>query len=92
MDTFFVYVQRFNASPTPDLVCGLHTLKRVTRRDGSRVGDVIPLIHLRSPVQIIPRFGKVANAQLNSHTAYELSTDFWLNSYWNKEFYYSLTQ
>ena len=62
------------------------------RRDGSRVGDVIPLVHLCSPVQIIPRFGKAANLQLNSHTAYELSTDFWLNKYWNKQLFYSLTQ
>lgn len=60
------------------------------RRDGSRIGDVIPLTHICSPTHLIPIFGKAANTPLNSYTSYELSTDFWLNKYWNKQFFYSL--
>ena len=88
-DTFLAYVQRFNVTP-PDATSGLHGLKRALRSNGTPIGDVIPLAHIRSPAHTIPRFGKAANPQLTSHTSYELSSEFWLNKYWNKQFYYSL--
>lgn len=68
----------------------MHILRRVIR-NGIRVGDIIPLNHIRSPAHLIPRFGKEANPRLTRHTCYELSNEFWLNRYWNKEFFYALT-
>jgi len=88
-DTFLAYVQRFNVTP-PDAASGLHGLKRAVRTNGTRIGDIIPLTHIRSPAHVIPRFGRAANSRLNSHTSYELSSEFWLNKYWNKQFYYCL--
>ena len=56
-----------------------------------QVGEVIPLHCLHSPAHVIPRFGKEANQRLTRHTAYELSNEFWLNKYWNKEIFYALS-
>ena len=88
-DTFLAYVQRFNVTP-PDTASSLHGLKHAVRTNGTRIGDIIPLTHICSPAHVIPRFGRAANSRLNSHTSYELSSEFWLNKYWNKQFYYCL--
>ncbi|KAI6128922.1 hypothetical protein EDD16DRAFT_1690159 [Pisolithus croceorrhizus] len=45
----------------------------------SRIGDVLLITLIHSPAHLIPHFGK------------ELSSDFWLNKYWSKEFYYALS-
>ncbi|KAG9316146.1 hypothetical protein JVU11DRAFT_3829 [Chiua virens] len=88
---FFAYMHRFNVSSGADFASGLHSLKRATRRDGSHLGDMIPLDCIHSPTHIIPQFGKEANSHLTVHNSYKLCTDFWLNKYWNKQAYYSLT-
>lgn len=80
LNMFLAYVQRFHVSPDTDPASGLHSLKRETRRDGSRIGDVIPLAHIRSPAHIIPRFGRTANERLTPDTSSELSTLFWSTS------------
>ena len=96
-DTFLAYVQRFNvtlpppSSNTTDAAAGMHILKRVIRSNGVQVGDIIPLRHICSPAHAIPHFGKEANSRLALHTSYELSNEFWLNKYWNKEFFYALS-
>ena len=95
-DIFLAYVQRLNAtippsSNTVDSAVGMHLLKRAIRNNGARVGEVIPLCYIRSPAHVIPRFGKEANLRLTIHTSYELSNEFWLNKYWNKEFFYALS-
>jgi len=87
-DIFLAYVQRFNA--TIDNAAGMHVLKRAIQNNGTRVGEV-PLRYIHSPAHVIPRFGKEANPRLTLHTAYELSNEFWLNKYWNKEFFYALS-
>ena len=69
----------------------MHVLKRAIRNNGTRAGEVIPLRYIRSPAHVIPRFGKEANSRLTAHTSYELSNEFWLNKYWNKEFFYALS-
>ena len=88
-DTFLAYVQCFNVT-APDTTSGLHGLKRTVRTNGVRIGNIIPLSHVRSPAHVIPHFGKTANARLTPHTSYELSSEFWLNKYWTKQFYYCL--
>ena len=94
-DVFLAYVQRLNAtipsSNTFDSAAGMHVLKRAIRNNGTRAGEVIPLRYIRSPAHVIPRFGKEANSRLTAHTSYELSNEFWLNKYWNKEFFYALS-
>lgn len=94
-DFFLAYVQHFSIVPQSNPtnvspVTGMHLLKRVVRGNG-RIGEVIPLIRIRSPAHIIPNFGHKAHSRLTVASSYELSNDFWLNKYWTKELYYALS-
>ena len=68
----------------------LYALWCATRSDKSYLRDVIPLNHVRSPVQLVPCFGSKADAQLTLQMSLECSTEFWLNYYKTKELYWSL--
>ena len=54
------------------------------------LGDVIPLNQLHSPTNLVPRFGKLANKCLSSTNSHVLTEEFWLNKYWDKEFFFTL--
>lgn len=90
------YVQRFDVvsqQGSPNNVhpgTGMHLLRRATKASGTRVGDVIPVSHIRSAAPLIPNFGKEAHSRLSRQNSYEVSSDFWLNKYWSKEIYYAL--
>ena len=89
-DFFAAYVQRFNVGNL-SAVTGMHLLKRAIRANGERIGEVIPVTFIRSPAHLIPHFGTEAHSRLTKLSSYELSTEFWLNKYWSKEFYYALS-
>ena len=95
-DSFFAYVHCFCViTPPPsnmtDSAAGMHILKRVITSDGTQVSKIIPLRYICSPAHVISHFGKEANPCLVCHTCYDLLHKFWLNRYWNKEFYYALS-
>ncbi|KAI6020708.1 hypothetical protein PISMIDRAFT_105510 [Pisolithus microcarpus 441] len=96
-DLLAVYVQSFNTVPqhgnmnNPNAGTGMHLVQCAVRSNGSRIGDVIPVTQICSPAHLIPHFGKEAHPRLTSKSCYELSSDFWLNKYWSKEFYYALS-
>ena len=69
----------------------MHVLHRAKRANGEYFGDVIPLNQLRAPVNLVPRFGKTANKRLSSKNSMALSEEFWLNKYWEKDFFYALS-
>ncbi|KAJ7166605.1 hypothetical protein C8R46DRAFT_899136 [Mycena filopes] len=87
---FLAYVQRFDFVQGNDT--GMHLLKRARRADGSPMGDIVPLDRLRVPVELTPRFGKVADRRLSKETSLDLSDDFWLSRWFNKEFFYAVSQ
>ncbi|KAF9235101.1 hypothetical protein BU15DRAFT_89705 [Melanogaster broomeanus] len=95
-DSFAAYVQRFNIVCHPSVSGGLdpgtrmHLVKRAMRSNGERIGYIIPLTMIKSPIHLIPRFGKEAHSRLTQHNSYELSEEFWVNKYWNKEIFYAL--
>ena len=74
----------------PDPASGMHSLKRSLDADGTRVGYIVPLLHLVSPVQLIPKFGEQADARLTMQTCLEYSTEFWLNKYEEKEVFWAI--
>lgn len=87
---FLAYVQCFTIMSV-DRHAGMHILKRVLQNIGEHIGDIIPLFQIRSPVHLIPRFGQVASPQLCSYSSSELSSSFWLNMYWTKQLFHSLS-
>jgi hypothetical protein len=102
-NSFLAYVQRFDfvmpsasstptpqKGPRPDHATQMLVLKRSTRADGTRMGDVIPLSHLRTPAHLIPRFSNAADTRLTKESCLEYSKEFFLNKFFDKCMYYSL--
>jgi hypothetical protein len=100
------YVQRFDVvpqinpelsgsltrkGPYPDPASSMFMLKRARRHDESLIGDIIPLIQLRSLVELTPVFGGKADSRLTKESSLEYSTHFWLDKYFDKEFFYAVT-
>jgi len=95
-DSFFAYVHHFKIVPQSNSTninsaTGMYMLKRAVRGNGERIGEVIPLIHVHSPAHLIPNFGREAHSCLTNLSSYELSSEFWLNKFWSKEFYHALS-
>ena len=88
-NTYFAYVQRLDIVAV-DPAAGMHIVKRAQHSNGARIGDVIPLNKIVSPAHLIPRFGPHADPRLTLATSNEFSTDFFLNKFWNKEFFFSI--
>ena len=67
----------------------MYVLRRARRSDGSPMGAIIPLYNLRRPIQLIPKFGVMADCTLTSRTSFNASRNFYLNHYFDKEdFFY----
>jgi hypothetical protein len=81
-------MQNRNVEPTS----GMHILKRAKRHDGTILGDVVPLAHVRTLASLIPRFGKAAEKRLTKESSLEHSLEFRLNKYINKETFYALNK
>lgn len=98
LKTFISYVQHFDFITQAtssghtwlDPVTKMYHLRRALRSNGTRIGDIIPVSQFRAPVDIIPKFGAVANARLTKQTSLEYSPDVWLNPYFDKEIFYCL--
>ncbi|KAI5990601.1 hypothetical protein EDD15DRAFT_2170126 [Pisolithus albus] len=96
LDLFLAYVQHFNIVPQSNPInvnpaTGMHLLRRAVRSNGQRVGEVIPLTLICSPAHLVPNFGREAHPRLTCLSSYEFSNEFWLNKYWTKELYYTLS-
>jgi hypothetical protein len=94
---FLTYCQRFDIVPQahvnearsciPDPITGMYVLKRALRSNESRVGDIIPLSHLRMPAYLIPKFGQKADVRLTAQNSMEYSREFFLNRYFDKDMF-----
>lgn len=104
-DRFLAYVQRFDVvpqinsavtgsshqrGPYREPTSNMFILKRARRADQTLIGDIIPLSQIRSLVDLIPRFHETADPRLSKETVMEYSTEFFLNHYFDKEFFFSL--
>jgi hypothetical protein len=99
-NVYLVYAERFEIIPQaasygstsrgtfPDPITGQYVVKRSTRADGSRLGDVIPLLQARIPTPLVPRYGVRADPKLTSRNSLEYSTEFYVNHFFDKELYY----
>ena len=95
---YLAYVERFDIIPqgdlprgqrsAPDLIRGMYILRRACRADGSPMGAIVPLYHIRQPVQLVPWFGEKASPTLTPQTSFNASRDFYLNHFFDKEDYF----
>jgi hypothetical protein len=88
-DQYLCYVRRLNIGPC-DPATGMHVLKRAKHADGTPICSIIPLRQLRAFISIIPRLGDAADVRLTSATSTHYSQEFFLNKYFDKDFYYAL--
>ncbi|KIJ08531.1 hypothetical protein PAXINDRAFT_88737 [Paxillus involutus ATCC 200175] len=93
---FLTYVHRFDVVPHSandgvDPITHLTKLKRAARAAGDAFGDVVPLSQICSFAHIIPQFGDTADVRFTPSNSAHYSTSFYLNCYFDKEFYYALT-
>jgi hypothetical protein len=99
---FLAYVQRFDVVPPcavastpssiiprPDPVPALYHLKRALRIDGTRKGDIVPLSQCQAPIDVTPLYPQEADRHLSSNNCLEISTEFWLNIFFDKEPFYT---
>jgi len=90
-DQFLAYIQRFDVvGRQRDPITGMYMLKRSTRADHSRLGDIIPVSQIRLPVDVAPQFGFVADTRLTKASSMEHSTNFLLVKYFTKDSFYIL--
>ena len=68
----------------------MYILKRSVCADGVRMGDIIPLSHIRSAVDLVPQFMGAADPRLTKESSLEYSNEFLLNHFFDKQLYYSL--
>ncbi|KAG6369888.1 hypothetical protein JVT61DRAFT_13352 [Boletus reticuloceps] len=94
-ECFLVYTRRFDVVPQQqslvDQATGLRVLKWATRASGALLGDVFPLDQIKSYVHLVPCFGRAADPRLTSRNSSHFAQSFWLNSYFDKEFYYAIS-
>ncbi|KAI6161679.1 hypothetical protein EDD17DRAFT_1480559 [Pisolithus thermaeus] len=96
-DYFATYIQCFyvimqlgnlgNVHP----ITGMHLLRRAMKSSVERLRSVVPISHICSPIHLIPEFDKEAHSCLTRESSCEFSNDFWLNKYWSKELYHTLS-
>ncbi|KAI6016874.1 hypothetical protein PISMIDRAFT_101759 [Pisolithus microcarpus 441] len=90
---FLMYAQHFDIVPQGnslvERMTGLHVLKRATRASGSELGEIFPLDQLRSYAHIVPCFGRKADNRLTSDNCIHSSQSFFLNRYFDKDFFYA---
>jgi hypothetical protein len=87
---FLAYVRRFDSQPQPDTTTGLYLLKRARRSNGGLIGDIVPFNQIRALVDITPRFELRADPLLTKGSSSALSSEFWLNKYFDKELFFAL--
>ncbi|KAG9310185.1 hypothetical protein JVU11DRAFT_9811 [Chiua virens] len=94
-DHLLTYVQQLDIVPqhghSTHPAAGMHLLQCAVQLGSTRIRDVIPIMLIWSPAHLIPNFGSAAHNHLMCQNSHEVSLEFWLNKFWLKELYYSLT-
>ncbi|KAI6019356.1 hypothetical protein BKA83DRAFT_4057137 [Pisolithus microcarpus] len=85
---FLVYVRRLDIINV-ELATHLPVLKRAVRTSGSYFGNIFPLDQISSFAHVVPRFGKTADKRLTYMNASHASQSFYLNRYFDKDFFYA---
>ncbi|TFK59814.1 hypothetical protein BDN72DRAFT_723748, partial [Pluteus cervinus] len=82
---------RTHRGPYPDPTTNLIILRRARRANGEPMGDIIPIRQLRALVNLVPKFGSEPDNRLTQQTSLAYSDEFYLNKYFTKQMFFSLT-
>lgn len=80
----------------PDKNIGLYRVRHLMNRDRLRPGEpeavhvVAKLTDIWRPVELVPSFGKQCPINWTADTAVELSEDFYLNTFSDKDVYQAI--
>ncbi|KAI6011849.1 hypothetical protein BKA83DRAFT_4501481 [Pisolithus microcarpus] len=85
---FLVYVRWLDIINV-ELATHLPMLKQAVRASGSYFGDIFPLDQISSFAHVVPRFGETADKRLTYMNACHASQSFYLNRYFDKDFFYA---
>ena len=88
-DRFLAYVHQFDVVGQD--ATRLDILKKARRTNSQCLGDIVPVSQLRAFVHLIPRFGPTADHRLTQYNSMELSNEFYLNKYFDKNTYFPLS-
>ncbi|KAJ7052417.1 hypothetical protein C8F01DRAFT_1333027 [Mycena amicta] len=92
---FLIYAQCFDlvsqaSSGGRDPLTGQFLLRKACRNDNSRMGGIIDLEHIRTAIELMPRFGAKADPRLTPYTSIEHSSQVRLNHHSSKELFWIL--
>ncbi|KAF9528315.1 hypothetical protein CPB83DRAFT_767151 [Crepidotus variabilis] len=101
-DRFLSYVKCYDIIHQSDSTTGtrgqvpepnssMYALKRGKRTNGDTIGDIVPLDQICALADVTPRLGQNADRRLTKETSLAFCSEFWLNKYFDKEFFYALT-
>lgn len=65
-------------------------MKPVMHASGEIFADVFLVDQIRSYAHLVPHFGEVADFHLMHTNSLHLAQSSWLNSYFDKKFYYAV--
>jgi hypothetical protein len=83
----FAYVQWFSPPKrTPERDINMYMVSRMDE-DGERRGAIIPMSTIARFVQLIPKFGSNALAELTAQNSMDICRDYYINSFADKEIY-----
>lgn len=68
----------------------MYPVKRATRANGERMGDIIELSQVRQAVQLLPKMGAKADRRLTCTNSLEACSEYYLNNFSDKEVYFSI--
>lgn len=71
----------------PDKDIQMFRVVRQLNRDGTRKGIVVKLTDIWRYIELVPRFGSECREGWNSENACELATEFFVNSFADKDIY-----
>lgn len=85
------YVEWFSKpQDTPEVSSLMYTTSRMKYSDGTRRGDIIELSTVARPVQLVPKFGRLADRAFNMNNSMEIGERYLVNSFRDKESYQAI--
>jgi hypothetical protein len=97
------YGERFQYSPqhilttldggqvyVPEPGIDMFVVSRHLRSNGLRMGDIVEIQNVQQVVQLVPKFGKYADAALTKDNSIEIGREYYINSFADKETFHAI--